>query len=113
MIFFIDHDLLHDPASDDLIQALIRKENTVYILGPSISHHYAGDFLTLRAQNLGAKEVVWPTTNTMTDTVYILRQVLDGEGSMDAVIVSEKVAHQSTADMMGLEFVRGFDWIRQ
>jgi len=114
MIYFINYDLLIDPVSTMLIEGIIGENgNAVYIIGPTKSHNYDNCIISAKSKTIGCERVIFPATNTKIDLMLEIREILDQEESNGATMISEHPIHQAVADMIGIEFVRGFDWIKE
>ncbi len=60
----------------------------------------------------GIDEVAWIDDLEPNKMVKAIRELMVENGVTKASIISEDVTHQAVADMLDIEFIRGFDWSR-
>jgi hypothetical protein len=58
----------------------------------------------------GIDEVAWIDGMEQQEMIDVITFYMVENGVTKAVIISEDVKHQAVADMLEIEFIRGFDW---
>lgn len=87
-----------------------QEDTKIIVIGPQNRTEKLEKTITRWAEINGINEVAWIDDLTPNKMVQAIRELMVENGVTKAAIISEDVRHQAAADMLDIEFIRGFDW---
>ena len=94
------------------VRSYQQDDKKVIVIGPKKRTKTLENTIIRWMEVSGIDEVAWIDDLKPNKMVKAIRELMVENGVSEATIISEDVKHQAVADMLDIEFIRGFDWSR-
>ncbi len=92
------------------VRSYQQNDKKIIVIGPSQRTELLERTFERWTKINGIDGIAWIDDLKPNKMVKAIRELMVENGVTKAAIISEDVKHQAVADMLDIEFIRGFDW---
>lgn len=111
-LIFLSHEHMWGWNIAIRVRSYQQDDKKVIVIGPRERTETLEKTINRWVEVNGIDEIAWIDDLKPNKMVKAIRELMAENGVAKAIIISEDVKHQAVADMLDIEFIRGFDWSR-